>query len=137
MNLFKQFWKGQAGEALTKSELSEIQEYIKNLQKTNLPSSKIIAALQKFNGKLSERYKAERIYWTEVKAQDTKVVAQAGEDIGISKYKIILSPNACKGCREKSDNGRRIFTQKEIEKSGYGSFVPWHPNCFCIVIPYE
>lgn len=144
MNLFKEFWLANSGgelfekkESLTEPEIKKVQEKIAELQDKGLPSSKIIAALQKFNSKLSEKYRAEAAYWTEVKAQDTKIVGDIGDDLGISKYKVILSPNACKLCREKTDNGRKIFTQKDVEKSGYGQFVPWHPNCYCIAVPVE
>jgi len=123
-------------ESLTKTELIEIQNTIAALQKKGLPSSKIIIALQKQNKKLAKRWMAERAFWTEVKAQDTSKVGEIGEEIGFEHYKVILSPNACEICRKKTDNGRKIFTQKDIAKSGYGEFVPWHPNCYCVAIPY-
>src|ERR1700742_1449815 len=106
---FKDFWKINNGHVsfakskLTKSELQDVQETISRLQKKGLPSYKIITALQKRNSKLSERWKAERVYWTEVKHDDTEVVADLGEDIGFSEYKVILSPHACKTCIAKSE----------------------------------
>ncbi len=121
--------------ALTKAELIGIQNTIAELQKKGLPSSKIIEALQKQNKKIAEKWRAERAFWTEVKSFDTKKIGEAGEELDITKYKIILSPNACKTCRMKSDNGRKIFTQKDIAKTGYGQFIPWHPNCYCLAIP--
>lgn len=142
MNLFKEFWKAEHGGelfekagALTKAELAQVQGKIAELQKKGLPSSKIIASLQRFNGKLSEKWRAERAYWTEVKLDDREKVGEIGDDLGIAKYKIILSPNACKLCRMKSNGGRKVFSQKDMEKTGYGNFVPWHPNCYCIAIP--
>ncbi len=102
-NLFKEFWKVQNGaeifeksDALTKAEVIAVQKKIEELQARGLPSSKIISALQKFNGKLSQKWRAERAYWTGVKKEDTKLVGEAGDDLGISKYKVILSPNACR-----------------------------------------
>jgi hypothetical protein len=142
MNTFKEFWKAnndleifEKKASLTKSEIIEIQDKISQLQKKGYPSSKIITALQKFNSKLVDRWKAERAYWTEVKSIDSQIVGDAGDDLGISKYKVILSPNACEICRNKSEDGRKIFKSTDIEKSGYGHVPPFHPNCYCILIP--
>lgn len=142
MSTFADFWKIQNARddafekvALTKSELVSIQQAISLLQKKGLPSSEIITALQKKNAKLRERWKAERAYWTEVKMADTQKVGDIGEDIGFDNYQVILSPNACKTCRRKSDNGTKIFKNQDIEKSGYGHVPPFHPNCYCILIP--
>src|SRR5665213_1557638 len=135
LNIFKEFWKAQNGGdmfeksgALTKAEIVAVQNKIAELQSKGFPSSRIIASLQKFNGKLSEKWKAERAYWTEVKVDDTQTVAGLGDDIGISKYRVVLSPNACKICREKSQEGSKIFKNSDLEKSGYGHVPPFHPN---------
>lgn len=143
MSIFKEFWKAQHGHdifekktSLTVMEISDIQKKIADLQSKGLPSSKIITALQKFNGKLAERWKAERAYWTEVKSTDTEAIGDIGDDLGISKYKVILSPNACPVCIKKTDNGGKIFKSTDIEKSGFGHVPPFHPNCYCIIYPY-
>ena len=141
MSQFTDYWKIQNGadpfekSKLTKAELMKVRDTIAKLQEKGMPSSKIISALQKLNGKLTERWKAERAYWTEVKRDDTKVVGQAGDDMGFDDYKVILSPNACKTCVAKTDNGRKIFKTADLEKSGYGHVPPFHPNCYCILIP--
>lgn len=141
MMSFTDYWKANNGivtfekAKLTKSELVEVQNTIARLQKKGYPSSKIISALQKKNAKLSERWKAERAFWTEVKRDDTGIVGDLGEEVGFTKYKVILSPNACKVCVDKTNGGRKIFSNKDIEKAGYGQFVPWHPNCYCIAVP--
>jgi len=122
-------------ERLTKAELIAVQDTISKLQSKGYTSTKIITALQKMNAKLSERWKAERAYWTESKREDTTLVADAGDDLGIDKYKVILSPNACKICREKTANGGKIFKTSDIEKAGYGHIPPFHPSCYCILIP--
>ncbi len=144
MNIFKEFWKAQQEQpifekksSLTKAEIVEIQNKIAIMQKKGFPSSKIIIALQKFNSKLSERWKAERAYWTEVKVDDTELVGEMGDELGISKYKVILSPNPCRTCIAKTRDGSRIFKNSDIEKSGYGHVPPFHPNCYCILIPIE
>lgn len=139
---FKDFWKAENYDIqpfekarLNKSELQAVQIKISELQKKGLPSSKIISMLQKMNSKLSERWKAERAYWTTVKQDDTQVVGEAGEDLGIDKYSVILSPHACKVCREKTQNGAKIFKSSDVQKSGFGHVPPFHPNCYCILVP--
>lgn len=127
----------EKAERLSKTELIEIQRTIAKLQEKGYPSSKIITALQKANAKLSERWKAERAYFTEVKREDTQKVGEAGGYLDITKYRVILSPNACETCRGKSNNGTKIFKTADLEKAGYGHIPPFHPNCFCILIPSE
>ena len=121
---------------LTKSELVDIQNTIKTLQDKGYASSKIISALQKKNAKLSERWKAERAYWTETKREDTGIVGEVGDEVGFTKYKVILSPNACATCIRKSDNEKKIFKNSDLQKSGYGHVPPFHPNCYCILVPH-
>lgn len=143
MNIFKEFWKANnGGEAfakasLSKAEIMEVQERISQLQKKNYPSSQIITALQKLNPKLNERWKAERAFWTETKKNDSAIIGETGDDLGISKYKVILSPHPCQLCVKKTDGGHRIFKNSDMEKSGYGHVPPFHPNCYCIVIPFQ
>jgi hypothetical protein len=137
MSLFKNFWKlnGNTDVALTEKEIVEVQNKIHDLQKQGYPSSVIIKNLQNYNAKLTEKWKAARAYWTEVKHQDTELVGDIGEDLGISKYKVILSPHACAICKSKTSGGRKIFSYKDIQKSGEGGSPPFHPNCYCIVFP--
>ena len=139
MNRFKQYWKSMTefakSNALTKSEIDFVRSVIGEKQRRGWISSKIIKHLQESVPKLSEKYRAEQAYWTEVKHQDTKLIAEAGDDLGIDSYKVILSPDACELCRKKTDNGTKIFTSAEVNKAGYGNFVPFHPNCYCVLIP--
>jgi len=144
MNTFKEYWKVQQGHeifekkaSLSQAEILEIQKKIAEMQKKGFNSDRIISALQRFNGKLSERYKAERAYWTEVKSKDTELIGEAGEELDISKYKVILSPNACPICREKTQQGSKVFKGADLEKAGYGHVPPFHPNCYCIMYPVE
>lgn len=146
LNDFKDYWeleKGQKSfskfvdERLTVKELMKVRDVITTMQKRNLPSGKIIEALQRINGKLIEKWKAERAYYTEVKRMDTGDVAEAGENLDVKKYRVVLSPNACDVCRKKSDNGRKTFSDSDVQKSGYGEFIPWHPNCYCVVLPID
>jgi SPP1 gp7 family putative phage head morphogenesis protein len=142
MSIFTDYWKARmhgqemfAKSSLTKSELRQVQDTIAQLQKKGLPSSEIITALQKQSKNLRMRWKAERVYWTEVKSFDTKKIGEAGEELDIVNYKVILSPHACKTCRMKSEGGRKIFKSTDIEKAGYGHVPPFHPNCYCLLIP--
>lgn len=142
---FKQWWKStihgespfEKVERLSKSEIQAVQSVIVRLQEQGLPSSEIITRLQAITPKLSERWKAERAYWTEVKRDDTDKVGDAGDYLGIEQYKTILSPHPCPICVSKTNNGARIFKSSEVSKSGYGHVPPFHPNCYCILIPVE
>lgn len=142
-NKFKEYWIAKSmtpeefykSASLTRKELVDVKNYIKALQDKNAPSSIIISHLQKFTPKLSEKWKAERAYYTEIKRTDTKIVAQAAEELGITKYRVILSPNACPECRKKTDNGVKKFTNQDMQKDGYGHVPPFHPNCYCVAIP--
>jgi hypothetical protein len=140
--MFKEFWKKinmgqsiQKSERLSRDELVKVQQTIATLQRRGIPSSKIINKLQQEHEKLREHWKAERAYWTEVKRDDTKLVGRASDDLEIDKFRVILSPHACPICIKKTDNGGKIFKSNDITKSGYGHVPPFHPNCYCIIIP--
>jgi hypothetical protein len=123
--------------ALSEKEIKSIREYIKALQDAKATSKTIISHLQKFNPKMRELWKAERVYYTEIKRDDTKTVKEAGDDLEIKSYRVVLSPNACATCEKKTNNGNKKFSNSDVSKSGYGHVPPWHPNCFCILLPYE
>lgn len=122
---------------LSKTEIALVNESIQSMQKRGVPSFKIISAIQKQNPKLSERWKAERAYWTAVKYEDTQKVGEAGWELDFDKYRVILSPNACSTCIKKTDDGKKLFKNSDIAKSGFGHVPPFHPNCYCIMIPVE
>ena len=119
---------------LSQKELMEVRSTIIKLQKQGKPSGKIIQVLQKMNAKLFEKWRAERTYFTEMKLMDTKIVHEAAKDLGVTKYRVVLSPSACPICVKKSNNGKKIFDDSEVKKAGDG-FIPWHPNCYCVLIP--
>lgn len=139
INKFKTYWKltyeFTKAEKLSKSEIEFVRHFIVDSKRKKFTSSKTISLLQKAVPKLSEKWRAERAYWTEEKRADTMLIATAGDDLGISSYKVILSPDACKICRQKSQDGRKLFKTAEVEKVGYGHVPPFHPNCYCILIP--
>jgi DNA repair exonuclease SbcCD ATPase subunit len=138
-NLFKQWWIGKESfnksEKLTRKEMELARSIIEEDRAKSVMSSKTIEKLQSALPKLNEEWKAARVYWTETKREDTEIVAEAGEDLGLDKYRVILSPNACPVCEKKTDNGRKVFKQEEIDKAGYGHAPPFHPNCYCFALP--
>lgn len=131
MNI-EQFYKSAS---LTQKEIRDLKNYIKALRDKNAPSSVIISHLQKFSPKIQEKWKAERAYYTEIKSIDTKIVAEAAAELGVDKYRVVLSPSACDTCREKTAGGSKKFTNDDMQKSGYGHVPPFHPNCYCVAIP--
>ena len=129
-----EFYKSSS---LSEKEIVEIRRYIKELEKKGANSKIIITHLQNFNKKLSEKWKAERVYYTEIKRQDTKVVAEAGKELEIKSYRVILSPNACEQCNKATNHGSKVFNNSDTQKSGYGHVPPFHPNCYCVLLPKE
>ena len=120
---------------LSEKEIHDIQEVIRSMQEKGKSASIIIKYLQDHNKKIAEKYQSERVFYTELKRLDTQQVKTAGKYLDLDQYKVILSPHACEICRKKTDNGKKIFTAKDLAKSGYGQFVPWHPNCYCVAVP--
>ena len=66
---------------------------------------------------------------------DTKVVAEAAEELGVTKYRVVLSPSACPECEKKTAGGSKKFSNDDMKKSGYGHVPPFHPNCYCVLLP--
>lgn len=139
---FKDYWEleyrpeefRKSGKTLSKKELVDIQQKIAQLQKRGYSSTKIIKYLQNHNNKLVEKWQAERAFWTELKDLDTTRVHAAAAELGITRYKAILSPDACPICVGKTRHGVKIFDNDEMTK-GAGSVPPFHPNCYCIMVP--
>jgi hypothetical protein len=137
---FKKYWniiqKGEVDEKLTKEELLDLQDIVYDLQQKHKPASAIITYLQNWNQKLADRYKAERAFVTEMKRVDTSMVMEDAKQEGVNKFKCLISPNACKICRQKTENGNRIFDSATLNKSGEGHKPPFHPNCYCVIVPH-
>lgn len=140
---FNEFWKNQSFELphfekaqkLTRDELTRAREIIRrHYGELDWPATRVINRISTALG--IDEYRAKRVFDTESKRMDTIETRRLGEEIGFSSYKVILSPNACVLCRQKTNNGNRVFSQAQVEKTGYGAFVPWHPNCFCLAVPY-
>lgn len=135
---FKSFWKNftTVEKALSDKELEKVNALIDKLEDARVPSSKIIARLQREFPDLAEQYQAERAYWTESKRRETNMIREGAVDLGIKKFHVVNTPGACVECRKVSGNGDRVYTNKEIAKGGK-DLVPVHPNCYCILIPID
>jgi hypothetical protein len=140
MSGFFDFWKSRPYEMprfeknMSDRDLAKARATIEKMGSEGKPSSMIIKHLERQFG-LSEG-EASRVFWTEQKRIDTKEVASLGKELGFDKYKIVLSPSACNKCRQITQNGSRVFSQKEFSKAGYGHVPPFHPFCYCIALPY-
>lgn len=121
---------------LSKEEIDGVQKLIKEMQAKGKPASVIIAHLQKYNDKLSEYYKAKRAFETENKDLQSKAVIHYADKLDINKFQVLIGPNACPICRKKTDNGQKIFSENEITKDGFGHRPPFHPHCYCVLIPH-
>lgn len=122
-------------EKLSDSEISQARSLIALYNKRRKTATQIIKALARKFGKLSMP-DAARVYWTETKRDDTNAVLDLGEQVGFTTFKVILSPSACTVCRKKTNDGTRIFKASELSKSGHGHKPPFHPNCYCILVPH-
>lgn len=126
----------QKSDSLSDKEITEARGLIAYYNKHRYTATQTIKALQRKFGKLASQSDAARVYWTETKRDDTRAVANLGKEIGFDKYKVILSPSACPICVKKTSDGKKVFSQKDIEKTAHGAFVPFHPNCYCIAVPH-
>ncbi len=122
--------------SLTKKEIEEARALIALYNKKHKTATQIIQALQKRFGKLAYKPDAARVFWTETKKADTEAVHELSKELGFDTFKVILSPSACPVCRKKTSDGNKVFKSTEISKSGYGHAPPFHPNCYCILVPH-
>lgn len=138
---FSDFWKSkpfelprvEKGDKLSRDELTRARAIIREKSEAGWPAYRIKTYIQRELG--IDEYRASRVFDTERKRDDVKAIRQLGTEVGFDKYRVILSPNACRKCRQKTADGARIFSKAEARKTGYGQFVPFHPNCYCIVVP--
>lgn len=124
----------EKADSLSEGELTEARGMIALYNKRRRTATQTIGALmRKFK---IDQPGAARVYWTETKRADTDAILDIGKEIGFSKYKVVLSPSACPVCVRKTDDGKKIFKAAELNKSGHGHKPPFHPNCYCILIPH-
>lgn len=145
---FSNFWKTlntpqeqlteyvrKSSDKLTVKEIKELQGIIDEMQAKGKASSQIISYIQKWNEKLADRYKAVRAFETEAKRLDTNNTINAAVSQDTDTFKVMLSPNACPVCREKTQEGNKVFTVKDLQKAGFGHKPPFHPHCYCLLLP--
>jgi hypothetical protein len=124
----------QKADSFSDSELPAARSLIAYYNKHRYTATQTIKAImRKFS---VDQAGAARVYWTETKREDTNAVMELGEEIGFTEYKVILSPSACKLCCKKTQGGAKVFKASELEKSGHGHKPPFHPNCYCILVPH-
>jgi hypothetical protein len=134
-NRLKKFWQQRFEKKLDREDLESVRFDIKRLQDKGMISSKIIDYLQRsYPSNLSERWQAERVYWTETKRMESLMIANDAEDLGIKYFRILPNANACRQCRQFSQDGTKIFTQDQLIKDGK-PIVPIHPGCYCLILP--
>lgn len=137
---FKQFWKTHfSGEprvekSLSQTELKTIREFIKQSELEGRSTQSIIEWLRKRYTDNNLKWEAERIYWTESKRIERDSILQDAKALGITKFRIVPSPNACPVCLAFSDSGNRVFDRSNIIYKGHAA-PPVHPNCNCLVVP--
>lgn len=120
---------------LTEKEVVEVQDIIARMQSEGKEAFRIIKYLQQWNSKLSEYWKAKRAFETEDKRINTASTVVSSRDEGDYKFKCLLSPNACPICIKKTNDGQKTFDARQINKDGWGHVPPFHPNCYCVLIP--
>ncbi len=142
MEEFKQFWKKltsnefRKADKLTGDQLDSVRQDIKKWQDEKYKSSEIIGKLMRKYSDLKEKWKAERVYYTEVKRFESKEIKIDSQDVGYNKFRIIPSPNACPLCIAVSKDGNKIFKGKDLIYKGRG-IPPIHPNCYCQLVPVD
>jgi SPP1 gp7 family putative phage head morphogenesis protein len=114
----------------------KLVSYIQDRSDKGDPMDEISSdAMEKFALPL-EDYEVECIARTETAWAANQGSLEAGSELGIDNFEIILDPDVCPGCQdayEKSNGEGDVFTSEELSDIGE---PPLHPNCRCIVEPY-
>ena len=107
--------------------------YIENEADQGKPMPEISdAAMEKFALPLDE-YEVQRIAKTETAWAANQGALNAGEELGIEKYEILLDPDACNDCQDAYVNDGNVFSKDDLADIGE---PPLHPNCQCSIEPY-
>ena len=106
--------------------------YIENEADKGRPMREVsVDALEKFSLPLEE-YEVQRIAKTETAWAANQGALNAGEELGIEKFEVLLDPDACEECQD-AYGGADAFSKDELD--GVGE-PPLHPNCQCSVEPF-
>jgi hypothetical protein len=135
---FRTFWEtfNKTDDKLSRDQLYRVRRKLSKLDGQKKTYSQKVDTLARTVPKLREPWKAERVVNTESKRSEMKSVIEDSNELGFDKYKILTGPNACKSCKDLSQNGTKIYSTKDIEKRG-SPIIPHHPNCFCIILPAD
>lgn len=110
---------------------ARLLNFIENEADQGKPMSEISdAALEKFSLPLEE-YEVSRIAKTETAWAANQGSIEAGQELGIEKYEVLLDPDACEDCQDAYGDGD-VMSRDELEAAGD---PPLHPNCECSVEP--
>jgi hypothetical protein len=136
---FTDFWKKhytyeRIEKKLSQKELKTVRDIISEMEDKRRPAKAIIGKLGRELDDLDTKARAKQAYATESKRLESKYIKEDAEDLGIKKFRIELSPNACDACIAFTKNGSRIFYEKGLKKDGR-DVPPIHPNCKCILVP--
>jgi len=137
MNLFKAVYQEYIVEKskLTDAQVRQVRSIITKMSEEGKMSSEIIAHLQNKFSKLSEKWKAERAFWTEKKRIDATDIKDKAEDLDFERFRILPNTGACPECIRFSNNGKKIFNSRADMVYKGRPAPPIHPGCYCLVLP--
>lgn len=101
--------------------------YIKRALGEGLTYKEMSSGLKDLIG-YDDSWRAVRVARTEANWAANQGIANAAKSLGIEKYTVNLSPNACENCQDAFVGV--TLTQDEID-----SALPNHPNCICTAAP--
>jgi hypothetical protein len=117
----------------------KLVNYIQEQADKGLPMDEISdEALDKFSLPLEE-FEVQRIAATETSWAANQGSLEAGRELGINKYEVLLDVDACEECQDAyakangEDGQGDVFTEDELNDVGE---PPHHPNCRCIIEPF-
>lgn len=135
---FRTFWEtfNKTDDKLSRDQLYRVRRKLSKLDGQKKTYSQKVDTLARTVPKLREEWKAERVVRTEDKRSESLEVKNDANELGFTRFKILVSNRACKTCMNFTNNGTKIFETKDLKKGGR-SVPSIHPNCNCILIPYE
>ena len=106
--------------------------YIENEADQGKPMKEVSQnALEKFSLPL-EKYEVDRIAKTETAWAANQGSMEAGKELGIDKFEVLLDPDACDICQD-AYGTEEVMDEDELDSEGV---PPLHPNCQCVVEPH-
>jgi arsenate reductase-like glutaredoxin family protein len=121
---------------LSRDQLYRVRRKLSKLDGQKKTYSQKVDTLARTVPKLKEKWRSERVVRSEDKRSESLEVKNDAQELGFSRFKIMVSNRACKTCMSFTSNGSKIFDTKGLKKGGR-DVPPIHSNCNCILIPYE